>query len=97
LFTIGGLIEPLPVGGFLDRRGELDALHRAVEGDAPRVDVFAEGAASIRSLFAVDDRAVWQTELPGERWADSPGQGLRGLDLLDDRERLGLGAAAGAS
>ena len=88
-----GLLEPLVVARLLDRGLERPRPERAEHGRAPRVELVVEGAVLHLVPLDVDDPAGVADELAREVVADVGREPLRGLHLLRDGQRLGLGSA----
>ena len=85
-------VEPLAVRGLLGGRLRLVRLERAEQRDAPRVDLVAQRAVLHPRPRLVDDVARVADELARQLVADPGRQELGRLDLLRERERLGLRA-----
>ena len=87
-----GLVEPLVVGGLLRVRPRPHLPEAQVQLDAPRVQRVTLRALTRPVPLAVYDRAPVADELARQLSRDRLGQELGVLDLLDEDQRLLLGA-----
>ena len=92
--AVRGLIEPLAVRGLLTGGLRVHELQTPEEGDRPGVDGVAALPVLHLGPLLVHHRASVADDLPAHAVAHRGRQQLRGLELLDGRERLSLPAAA---
>ena len=92
--AIRRLIQPLRECRLLGECRRLGGSDRAEQRDAPRVDRVAELARLHERPLLLDDRSAVARELAREPIPRRGREELRGLVLLDDEERFGLGSGS---